>query len=161
MCLARRFSNEELKQVKPNKVFKAFKFVEKSGNDLISPCYHYVWKVGTHISDHNVSGEGFYVTYFKPGEMVADKVRIEVTVNPEDIVKAGPDQYGGYSGTCFVVKKLTISKKQWAEANGITMEKLAVKGRKIIKKAKKKKKKPVHPLMKKIIKKIRKKTKKK
>lgn len=161
MCLQRVYTESELRQVKPNKTFKAYKFVTKQGDKLISPCYHYVWKVGNHISDHDKSGEGFYVTYFKPGEMVSNKVRIEVTVKPEDIVKAGPDQYGGYSGTCFVVKKLTISKKQWAEANGITFEKLAIKGRKIIKKVKKKKKKSIHPMMKKIIKKIKKRVKKK
>ena len=153
MCLKSEYSKQELNRLLPEKSFKAYKFVNKSAGKLTSPHYYYEWSKGKHISDHTRSGEGFYVTYFKPGEISRSGVRIEVTVNPKDVVKAGPDLYGSYRGTCFVVKKLSISEKQWNEANGITVQTIARKGKKLIKKAKKsaaKRAKKVRKLIKKV-----------
>lgn len=164
MCLRSQYSESELKAVTPNKTFVAYKFCHNENGVLKSPCYHYLWSVGNHTSDHSTSGEGFYVMLFKPGEFKSNKVRLEVSVNPKDIVKGGPDSHEGFSGTCFVVKKLKVSQKQYDKALGVNVQTIARKAKPIIKKAKKsavKRQSKAKKLIKKIKKKIKKVIKKK
>ena len=165
MCLKSQLTVEQLKLVTPKRSFKAWKFVQVENNELVSPHFHYVWKVGEHKTD----GEGFYVTYFKPGEIANDgNKRLEVTVNPKDINKGGSDIYGGYVGTCFVCKKVTVSQKQYDEAMGIKKEAHIKKGKELLTKMKEKKvskkvvakKKKTTSLVRKLIKKVKKATKK-
>lgn len=155
MCLSREFSESEFKAVLPKRKFKAFKFVTESNGKLVSPVYHYEWKVGEHKTD----GEGFYVTSFEPGKVSSGGgSRIEVTVDPKDVKKAGPDQHGGYKGTCFVCKKVAVSQKQYDEAMGIKKEAIASGMKKIraIKKTQKKTvKKKTQKLVNKLVKKVK------
>lgn len=138
MCLNTKVELKPVLEKLPDEFF-CYKMVRPSGNDLVGPCYsHKKYHAGVMKASGKSRGNGdsgIYVFWVDPGntavhELMAlgagDDRMLRMKVKKTQVVAAGTDSWGKYSGFCLVVRELEITVEDFNAAKSGKIQKYIV-----------------------------------